>query len=493
MTETTSLNAGDLFVVAKDMGGRTYANRKVQFNNVSASGIVLQTTDQIINGTKTFTSFPVSASGYPTENFQFANKQYVDNNTPTGVVFVTSDQVIAGTKTFSSFPVSPSGYPTTDFQMANKKYVDTNAGLVAWEVITGNTQAVSGRGYFINAVSNTIGLTLPATPTVGQTVNARAIDSTYTITILRNGSNIESNAEDIVINVGSAGMILTYADSTRGWVITPNVADIGIGTTNLIYANTQATVGSLYLIDATSNTVALTLPATPIIGWKVRIRVLNSTYAVTIARNGSNIESVEQDMTVNVSNAGFELVYADVARGWVVAQNVANIKQAGEWVLKERKEFASAATSYTFTGLDGDSKRRYKIIVFMLNGTGSYVFMTMNTDTGTNYIKQNLRVSNTSINGYVNDNLSGMSIGYVSNSATLGTVSESILYAKSGSYRTCSSNVYCQASAATDLMSDRLNFVWRNSVLNITQLVFTADTSLGIGAGSYIELWELAQ
>ena len=52
---------------------------------------------------------------------------------PSGIVFDTGNQDINGIKTFGLFPVSPSGYPTTDFEMANKKYVDTNAGLVAWE------------------------------------------------------------------------------------------------------------------------------------------------------------------------------------------------------------------------------------------------------------------------------------------------------------------------------------------------------------------------
>jgi hypothetical protein len=39
-------------------------------------------------------------------------------------VKLTGDQTVAGVKTFSSFPVTPSSYPTSDYQASNKKYVD---------------------------------------------------------------------------------------------------------------------------------------------------------------------------------------------------------------------------------------------------------------------------------------------------------------------------------------------------------------------------------
>jgi len=96
LTETTSLQAGDLFVVAKDMGGGAYENRKVQSGNVTPSGVVLQTTDQTINGIKTFTSFPVSPSGYPVDDFQFANKKYVDDKMNVSAYYIIASQQTLG-------------------------------------------------------------------------------------------------------------------------------------------------------------------------------------------------------------------------------------------------------------------------------------------------------------------------------------------------------------------------------------------------------------
>ena len=79
MTEKMSMGADDFFVVAEHVSGETYNTRKVRSSNVSPSGVVLQTTDQTIGGTKTFSSFPVSPSGVPTADFEFANKKYVDS------------------------------------------------------------------------------------------------------------------------------------------------------------------------------------------------------------------------------------------------------------------------------------------------------------------------------------------------------------------------------------------------------------------------------
>jgi hypothetical protein len=37
------------------------------------------------------------------------------------------DEIIAGIKSFNSFPITPHSYPTDDFQVANKIYVDNIA------------------------------------------------------------------------------------------------------------------------------------------------------------------------------------------------------------------------------------------------------------------------------------------------------------------------------------------------------------------------------
>ena len=65
--------------------------------------------------------------------------------------------------------------------------------------------------------------------------------------------------------------------------------------------------------------MTLTLPISPTIGQAVRIVDAAGTAGTTnftIARNGSNIMGVAQDMTVNTNSARLHLVFADSTRGW---------------------------------------------------------------------------------------------------------------------------------------------------------------------------------
>lgn len=98
----------------------------------------------------------------------------------------------------------------------------THSGLVTGavrrvsSVIGSNTTAVAGTTYILTA---TLTLTLPTSPTAGDTVGVVNASGTATPVIARNGQNIMSLAENMTINTIDASFSLTYADATRGWVI----------------------------------------------------------------------------------------------------------------------------------------------------------------------------------------------------------------------------------------------------------------------------------
>lgn len=70
-------------------------------------------------------------------------------------VQTSGTQTIAGVKTFSSFPVTPSAAPTDDYQAANKKYVDDSAIGVGrtWQTVSRSSNVTytntSGRTIFL--------------------------------------------------------------------------------------------------------------------------------------------------------------------------------------------------------------------------------------------------------------------------------------------------------------------------------------------------------
>jgi hypothetical protein len=94
------------------------------------------------------------------------------------------------------------------------------AGLPVMNVVSGTTQtAVAGNQYVLtNAAATTV--TLPASPTAGDTVYVTVANNLTTNVVARNSSNIMSLAEDMTLNAAYAAVQLRYADATRGWVLT---------------------------------------------------------------------------------------------------------------------------------------------------------------------------------------------------------------------------------------------------------------------------------
>jgi len=96
-----------------------------------------------------------------------------------------------------------------------------------WVVINSNTTAVDFKGYLIDASGNDVTLTLPVSPSEGDIVGVcDYTDSaeTNTITIARNGNKIESESEDLIIDINGSGITLVYSDATIGWKLVSEVA-----------------------------------------------------------------------------------------------------------------------------------------------------------------------------------------------------------------------------------------------------------------------------
>ena len=92
------------------------------------------------------------------------------------------------------------------------------------EIITSAQTLSAQKSYMVDTSSSAYTVTLPATPSSGDYVEIFDRLNTFgtnNLTIDRNGSNIESLAENLVGNVNGAAFKLAYADSTTGWQIIP--------------------------------------------------------------------------------------------------------------------------------------------------------------------------------------------------------------------------------------------------------------------------------
>jgi hypothetical protein len=86
--------------------------------------------------------------------------------------------------------------------------------------ISSNTTAIASRYYMVNTSGGAITLTLPASPTMGDTV--RVLDATSSfgtnnLTIGRNANKIQGDAADMTVSTTDAAFDLVYYNATYGW------------------------------------------------------------------------------------------------------------------------------------------------------------------------------------------------------------------------------------------------------------------------------------
>ena len=87
--------------------------------------------------------------------------------------------------------------------------------------VTGTSVTATNASYYI-ASAGGITITLPATPSAGNYVivkDGTGAAATTTFTVARNGSNIASDASDLVFDKNYAQIVMTYIDATIGWSI----------------------------------------------------------------------------------------------------------------------------------------------------------------------------------------------------------------------------------------------------------------------------------
>jgi hypothetical protein len=107
------------------------------------------------------------------------------------------------------------------------RYISTTptAGSALRVDVTSNYSAVANDRILADTSGGAFTITLPADTDViagdvVQIIDISGTSGTNAITVGRNGSNIQSAAEDLTIDVNNTVVTLTYANATYGWIVT---------------------------------------------------------------------------------------------------------------------------------------------------------------------------------------------------------------------------------------------------------------------------------
>ena len=111
----------------------------------------------------------------------------------------------------------------SDGTVTSAKLASGTTGLIAWQSVqtTGFT-ASAGRGYPCNTTSAAFTVTLPASPSVGDTIILLDYAGTFDtnkITLGRNGNKIEGATSDKQLATERKAVQLVYIDATQGWLV----------------------------------------------------------------------------------------------------------------------------------------------------------------------------------------------------------------------------------------------------------------------------------
>src|SRR6056300_1756337 len=96
-------------------------------------------------------------------------------------------------------------------------------------------------------------------------------------------------------------------------------------------ASFTAVASEGYFVDTTSSAITATLPGSPSAGDTIAFKDYAGTFgtnALTIARNGNNIQGVANDSEISTNRASVVLVYIDATKGWLYT-NESNVAVLG--------------------------------------------------------------------------------------------------------------------------------------------------------------------
>ncbi len=149
-------------------------------------------------------------------------------------------------------------------------------------------------------------------------------------------------------------------------------------------------------------------------------------------------------------------------------------------IVHDSGELAASVTSYTISGLDGDTDVKYRLIsrVVSNNAGGLNLNFRFNGDSGANYGYQYVDGSSASVTANRATNDTAVSFGY---SSAIGNVNliDSLIHAKSGTVRTVVTKSAMNINGTSVGYSRLFGNSWNNTADNITSITLWSDFGIG--------------
>ena len=127
----------------------------------------------------------------------------------------------------------------------------------SWQAVqTASFTAVAGNGYPINTTAATLTMTLPASASVGDTIEVIDYAGTFQtnkVTINPNGLKIQGQAGNLTLTLERVGVRIVYLDATQGWNAVTARSELAISPVFSATGGTKTTNGAYTVHTFTSS------------------------------------------------------------------------------------------------------------------------------------------------------------------------------------------------------------------------------------------------
>jgi hypothetical protein len=215
--------------------------------------------------------------------------------------------------------------------------IGSGGGGITYSLKTANYTAKDKDGILANTSAGTFTVTLPASPDIGASVVINdAADSfgTNNLIVARNGSTIETIADNLILDLSSVSVSFIYTGTTwqvYSLIVAQSLPGGGGTTYSLKTANYTASNKDGILADTTAGTFTVTLPTSPAVGSCIIINDAADNFEtnnLTVDRNGSTIESNSQNLVLDVSGISVTLIYTGTTWQVYTSQSTQSILKA---------------------------------------------------------------------------------------------------------------------------------------------------------------------
>jgi len=131
----------------------------------------------------------------------------------------TNGQLLIGNGTAYTLSTLTAGTGVTVTNATGSITIAASGGGLPTVTVTSSTtiSAVISTHYVLTAATAAT-VTLPASPTISDTIYVTVANGLTTNSVARNGKNIQGLAEDLTLNATYASVQLRYSDATEGWI-----------------------------------------------------------------------------------------------------------------------------------------------------------------------------------------------------------------------------------------------------------------------------------